>query len=258
MPVSYDHRAIFFHIPKTAGSSVERMLGLEFDRRTAHRLLLNHAGVDAYQHYLPVDVRRKLAADLGEAEGQRVFDDFTKFTVTRNPYDRVVSGYHFLLEKRHPLFFSSSFGRSSSRGHRRNVVDLTDKASVRAFFGSYLELAVECARKFAGSDDDYLYDKTHMLHHLRPQSHWFRPENLVYDAVIPYENISTDMPRFASEKLGCHAALPHVNARRSQINTSLSWKDHYDRNAIYLFEAVYGDDFNLADIVQYPRLEDFT
>lgn len=240
MPISYDFKTIFFHIPKTAGSSVEDMLGLRFDRATSDKYLLNHAGTKAYQHYLPADVRSKLVADLGKQEGEHVFDAFKKFTITRNPYDRAVSSYHFMADK-HPLF-------------RKTRPNKNDKESVRRSFSSFLQFALENINKYESVNDDRAFDEILMLHHVRPQRHWFRPENLVYDAVFTYENLARDMSEFANT-VGCHKSLPHKNPRPSHASR-MPWRDFYDRNNIYLFESAYGNDLNLANIVTYPSIHE--
>ncbi len=67
-----ERKCIFFHIPKTAGMSVSSALfgNIEWGHRTA----------TFYINYF----------------GQAQFDLFYKFTVVRNPYDRLYSAFTFL------------------------------------------------------------------------------------------------------------------------------------------------------------------
>jgi len=67
-----DRKCIFVHIPKSAGLSVNYGL---FGRHTG-----NHLTMAEYQLALT----------------RREFDSFFKFTVVRNPWDRLISAYHFL------------------------------------------------------------------------------------------------------------------------------------------------------------------
>lgn len=68
-----DHRCIFVHIPKCAGISISRSLfGENFDA--------THRSLNEYLKIL----------------GPRKFKSYFKFTVVRNPYDRLVSAYCFL------------------------------------------------------------------------------------------------------------------------------------------------------------------
>lgn len=65
-----DNRSIFIHLPKTAGTSVSKALGLPSSR---------HVPAEAYR-----------IANPGK------FARFFKFAFVRNPYDRLVSSYTFL------------------------------------------------------------------------------------------------------------------------------------------------------------------
>lgn len=66
------HRAIFIHLPKTAGTSVSRQLGLSKSR---------HIPAEEYQITNP-----------------RKFETYFKLAFVRNPFDRLVSSYAFLKD----------------------------------------------------------------------------------------------------------------------------------------------------------------
>jgi hypothetical protein len=65
-------RYVFIHINKTAGSSIEAALGLQLSHFSA----------------------REVIASIGEETWKNVF----KFTVVRNPWDKVVSHYHYRVQ----------------------------------------------------------------------------------------------------------------------------------------------------------------
>ena len=83
--ISYNKKFIFIHINKTAGTAVEQSL-LEYgDKRVEPKNDLNfeltykqsqHSNYKEYKEYLGSE-----------------YDNFFKFTVVRNPFDRVVSYY---------------------------------------------------------------------------------------------------------------------------------------------------------------------
>jgi hypothetical protein len=67
-----EHKCLFFHIPKAGGISVSKTLfgSLEW----------GHKDVAYYQNVF----------------GKKTFENLYKFTVVRNPFDRLLSGYNFL------------------------------------------------------------------------------------------------------------------------------------------------------------------
>jgi hypothetical protein len=68
-----DANVIFIHIPKVGGTSI------------AHRLFGKRAGHDSAS---------KVKAILGE----ETFNNMYSFSIVRNPYDRVVSAYHYAIQ----------------------------------------------------------------------------------------------------------------------------------------------------------------
>ena len=73
---------IFIHIPKTGGSSIELALGL---MKTTNGFGIHKN--KAQQHFTWADYKKKF---------NRVFDISFKFSVCRNPYDRLISDYYWL------------------------------------------------------------------------------------------------------------------------------------------------------------------
>ena len=87
MPISHEHKAIFIHIPKNAGSSIELSMGMQFGdmHQTlwgvfAHRIVLQHL----------------TAAELKDNYVSRdIWDSYLKFAVVRNPWSKAVSEYNW-------------------------------------------------------------------------------------------------------------------------------------------------------------------
>lgn len=68
------HKCIFLHIPKTGGMSVSKSL----------------FGAISLGHITPFGYKT--------IYGSKIFNDYFKFTFVRNPWDRIVSVYHYLKE----------------------------------------------------------------------------------------------------------------------------------------------------------------
>ena len=100
MLISHSHRFIFVHISKTAGTSLRLALDpyCQQPPRTGLRKLLSHLPV----RESPSKVAFRIHATARWARmkvGPGVFDKYCAFTVVRNPFDRAVSNYHFLVQR---------------------------------------------------------------------------------------------------------------------------------------------------------------
>jgi len=94
--VSIEQKCIFVHVPKTGGQSVEQAFlnqnGLSWDARAALLLKKNtniNKGPKRLAHLLASEY-----VELGYVS-QHFFDTSFKFSFVRNPWDRMVSSYHY-------------------------------------------------------------------------------------------------------------------------------------------------------------------
>lgn len=95
-------QCIFFHIPKTAGTSVECWLGRSRPISSAldcEKLLGFDAAEDCFlNHVLPEKVLKRI--------GEEAFEACFRFSVVRNPFARAVSVYHYMYEQNEQRFGS--------------------------------------------------------------------------------------------------------------------------------------------------------
>jgi len=94
--ISHKHKAIFVHIPKTAGQSIEQVfvddLGLTWEERGP--LLLRYNSDAALGPERLAHLYADEYVELGHID-QDQFSRYFKFAVVRNPYDRILSEYRY-------------------------------------------------------------------------------------------------------------------------------------------------------------------
>ncbi len=103
--ISHKYKCIFVHIPKTAGQSIEhfflKLHGLTWEKRAPLLLRYNpdpKKGPESLAH---------LTAEEYVKYGyvtQKQFDEYFKFAFVRNPWDRLLSEYHYRNYHKHYTF----------------------------------------------------------------------------------------------------------------------------------------------------------
>lgn len=81
MPIDKQRNLIFVHIPKCAGTSIEKALGIYGKPECWH-------GVGLPQHWT--------LNKIVERYGEQILDDNFVFAFVRNPWDRIVSEFNYL------------------------------------------------------------------------------------------------------------------------------------------------------------------
>lgn len=173
---------VFIHINKTGGSSIEKALGIGLDHSTA---------LEKYRQ-------------LGERAWRRKFT----FTVVRNPWDKVVSHYHYRL--------------------RTNQTGLADKPIP---FDEWLQ------RCYIDRDPRY-YDQPRMF---MPQRRWLVDENdeLLVEFIGRFENLQADF-KAITRRLGVQAELGHAKP-----SSRGSYRDYYDAASEALVREYFAEDLAL-------------
>jgi hypothetical protein len=215
MILSIEHRFLFVHVPKTAGTALAAALARyhEGPRRTLWRSLMRRLPVTeapdrAYlrKHETAADIRAKLSP--------AVFDRFLRFACVRHPYDHAVSHYEFMKEFRIPLV-------------ARKVAAMS--------FADYLRYRM---RPPFWNDTFFarLPDQAHFL--IDGQG------RLLVNRLLRYETLEADFARLAAELGLGDLTLPRVNETRARP-AHRPVASYYDAEAKALADRLYARDFAL-------------
>lgn len=187
--ISHHYRCIFIHIPKCAGTSIEHALG-HFDGHEGrsgqdHRsirmiqqpglgpeVFYNTENIKDYIRRIRENFRSHANPNNGLTLTRQQYQDYFKFTVVRNPWDRAYSWYKNAM--RDPI-------------HQKNY-----KIDPSLNFGQFM-------RKHAGTG------------FLRPQTYWLKDfkGNIPMDYVIKFETLAAEF-NVICKQLGIpEMPLPH-------------------------------------------------
>jgi chondroitin 4-sulfotransferase 11 len=192
------NEVVFMHIPKTAGSSVINLV------EKYHFTLINH------------DLRNEKFESLKQYLDRRKKKPFV-FTFVRNPWDRVLSAYSYLI-------------KGGTNEHDKNDRD--------KYINGY------------NLDDFNLFIKKILIKknilkqiHFRPQHHWiYNEEMCLCDHIAKYNHESlqskidiicrlTNVPQFV---------IPQIN-----ISSHAPYTEIYDEESKEIVAEVYAKDINL-------------
>ncbi len=184
-----DSRSIFVHIPKCAGVSVARSL--------YGNLAGGHATLEEYfRVFKPAEIL-----------------SYFKFTIVRNPWDRLVSAYHFLR--------TGGFGSADKRWFEGEL----------AGYSGFEEFVVGWLNK----------ENIWKWPHFRPQCHYITDSagKIKLDFNCLFENLEEDF-QIVAQKIGRNCSLPKINQSDRQ-----EYKAYYSDRTRELVSTVYEKDIAL-------------
>lgn len=167
---------VFIHINKTGGSSIETALGLRQNHKTA----------------------LEKRARLGEEEWERRF----RFTIVRNPWDKVVSHYHF-----------------------RVMTNQTGLGDHPIGFNEWVR------RAYRDHEPQYWNKPKNFM----PQWNWISDENgkLIINFIGRFENLADDF-QYICQKINRQVELPHV--KKSGRG---HYREYYDEESVEIVRACF-------------------
>jgi len=187
--ISYRKRFIFLHIPKTAGCSI--MKALEQYKDTPE-FAVGHPYLWEYDH---VD---------------QPTSNFYKFTCVRNPFDRLVSCFHY-MQKGGCNKFDEQF-RDRFSLHKQDFY---------SFVRNTLPVILE--------------NKDLRPRHFKPQSEYY---DTGIDRVIRFEQLQSDFDLVCDDIKIPRVVLGHVNSSKHD-----AYSTYYDRQTMNIVSETYAQDF---------------
>jgi chondroitin 4-sulfotransferase 11 len=170
--ISPTHRCISIHIPKAAGNSVNRVFAVDWQ---------DHKDLARYR------------AELGAG----IIEEYFKFAVVRNPWDRLLSDYNYQRRKSRPA--DSKLHLCDERGRRRDFAAWVEAA--------FTETAKYPAANWGGAVSPG-------IHRFSPQLDWISLDGgVAVDFIARFEKLDEDF-RTISRAVGLkQTTLPRRNPR---------------------------------------------
>ncbi|MEO1394467.1 MAG: sulfotransferase family 2 domain-containing protein [Cyanobacteria bacterium J06634_5] len=182
-------KAIFIHVPKTAGTSIYDLIGYTY---------IGHVPYDWYKSRNSVK-----------------YDTYFKFSVVRNPWDRLVSTYVYLKK-----------GGNNAMDNHWAKKNLSMFSSFDDFVKKWVtEENVQSWMHFI-PQHQYIFDNN---------------DNIQVDYIAKFENLSDDF-EVISDRLNLQRSLPHVNAGKRK-----PYQEYYTEETKDIVSSVYAKDVQLFD-----------
>lgn len=192
--ISHHQRYIFFHINKTGGTSVEHALG--YTKGTANSWKGKHHKLKWYKRV---------------ANKHHGFENYFKFTVVRNPWDRFLSLYKYRVKRNHPSFDGKIIP-----------------------FKAWAKKIYNCKPRFCKG-----FTQKDPKMFVKPQLNWITDAsgNMVVDFICRFENFQQDFNTVCN-KIGIpERNLPHKNKSKHKHYT-----EYYNDETIEIVAKKYKKD----------------
>lgn len=220
MIISHTHRYIFIKSEKTAGTSVEAALSEHcrdndmvtplgdywFNRDERGQWIHSAMNADGFfQHDPAVEVKRKVPIDIWET--------YFKFSITRNPWDRVVSDFSWQARNRADL-------QPSRRWYHRLGAPYDEFKETRNLFRTFV------IGDWKTNDRFYLLDG-----------------ELCMDYVIRYERLADDLAEVCRSVGLPTLTLPRLKS--GMRKGGLAYRDYYDDDSRAIVAQRHHNDIRL-------------
>lgn len=208
--LSDEHKLIFVHVAKAAGTSIWKNLGMTKDDRGIFTIL-----------------------QLEEMIDEHKFISYKKFTVVRNPWDRMVSLYEYRKKEGHETYIYGSDDYTFKEWLMNPVVKgLRDE---KILFDT----------DFYKTHFEYLGMEWYRIHkHWLPQLNMIssKDDEILVDIVLEFENLENDWNELS--KLAGKELTPLA---RHNVTKKKNYRDYYDEETKDYVSKLYIKDIEAFD-----------
>ena len=202
-PCIIQDKAIFLHIPKTGGISIETLFGIP-----------HKGGLNKFHTY-SWRIKREVP---------KLWNDKFTFTIVRNPWDRIVSCFFWILK-------NTEYVKKSSNAN----IELVHMFHRR--FNNDFNTFLEFFKKYPG----YTMRKNF---HFQPQTNWLIDQTtgkkLDINFIGRFENLENDVKKICKEIDFPFTEMPHKN-KSSRGN----YKEYYNHKTKKIVEDIYRQEIQL-------------
>ncbi|EPN6114053.1 sulfotransferase family 2 domain-containing protein [Campylobacter coli] len=188
------YKCIFIHVPKVAGSSIERVI------YQTDKWLVGHVKASDYTKF-----------------DKDKFDSYFSFGFVRNPYDRVVSAYHYLK--------NDSLDPCDIKWGRLHINNLTFEEFILSLQDEEFKEEILSKNHFS-FQYKYLCDKN---------------MNILVNFIGKFEKLDNDFKKILNI-LRRKDSLVHINKSKH-----LNYRDYYNSQTYKIIREIYRDDFEIFD-----------
>ncbi len=251
------YKLIHFHIARTAGKSIRHILEIDHKKHPKHGDYWKDdiEGV----HKIRFNFRRtiNLGVDIERYSEWNAWDNYKKFTVIRNPFDRMVSLYHYRY-KENDLY--NNFPGANPFGGDKTLPD----GSTLQFKEWIKSPTTKLVKNHEDSffNQDYYWEQvlqrenpnspemTEPIDFVRFVPEWYnqvdlisgRNKNILTDYIIRFENLNEDWDNMFKD-LGMETpVLPYGNKFNKTEHKHYS--EYYDDETIELVHKLFKKDFD--------------
>ena len=186
--INHEHKFLFLHLPKTGGTSINKFFNDKFDNNKRD---FGHPYLSEYKC--------------------NNFDDYFKFTIVRNPYDRLVSAFFYMKE------------------YSKFQSDINFRKKWKLEHDTFESFVIEKLPVIVGN-------KNTRPRHFKPQVD-FGTAGLDY--IGSFVTMQDDM-NFICDEIGIDRQdLPHVNSSNHK-----RYDEYYNEELLNIVKTLYLEDFN--------------